>query len=66
IFNYGLMRGMVFLSICTHRISVMLPTSVPPDSPESFNGVAERLTKEISGAYRPDQFANPNNPLAHY
>ena len=45
---------------------VITPTSVPPDSPESFNGVAERLTKEISGAYRPDQFANPNNPLAHY
>lgn len=45
---------------------VITPTSVPPDSPESFNGVAERLAKEIVGAYRPDQFANPNNPLAHY
>jgi len=45
---------------------VITPTSVPPDSPESFNGVAERLAKEIPGAYRPDQFANPNNPLAHY
>ncbi|MCF2146126.1 cystathionine beta-synthase [Desmonostoc muscorum LEGE 12446] len=45
---------------------VITPTSVPPDSPESFNGVAERLAKEIVGAYRPDQFTNPNNPLAHY
>ncbi len=45
---------------------IITPTSVPPDSPESFNGVAERLAKEISGAYRPDQFANPHNPLAHY
>lgn len=45
---------------------VITPTSVPPDSPESYNGVAERLTKEISGAYRPNQFENPNNPLAHY
>jgi cystathionine beta-synthase len=45
---------------------VITPTSVPPDSPESFNGVAERLAKEIVGAYRPDQFANPNNPVAHY
>ena len=45
---------------------VITPTSVPPDSPESFNGVAERLAKEIPGAYRPNQFANPNNPLAHY
>lgn len=45
---------------------VITPTSVPPDSPESYNGVAERLTKEIPGAYRPNQFENPNNPLAHY
>jgi cystathionine beta-synthase len=45
---------------------VITPTSVPPDSPESYNGVAERLSKEIPGAYRPNQFANPNNPLAHY
>lgn len=45
---------------------VITPTSVPPDSPESYNGVAERLAKEIPGAYRPNQFANPNNPLGHY
>lgn len=45
---------------------VITPTSVPPDSPDSYNGVAERLTKEIPGAYRPNQFENSNNPLAHY
>ena len=45
---------------------VVTPTAVPPDSPESYNGVADRLAKEIPGAYRPNQFANPNNPLAHY
>ena len=45
---------------------VIVPTSVPPDSPESYNGVADRLAKEIPGAYRPNQFENPNNPLAHY
>ena len=45
---------------------VITPTSVPPDSPESYNGVADRLAKEIPGAFRPNQFANPNNPLAHY
>ncbi|MBD2664250.1 cystathionine beta-synthase [Richelia sinica FACHB-800] len=45
---------------------VVTPTSVPPDSPESYNGVAERLAKEIPGAYRPNQFENPYNPLAHY
>jgi cystathionine beta-synthase len=45
---------------------VITPTSVPPDSPESYNGVADRLAKEIPGAYRPHQFENVNNPLAHY
>jgi cystathionine beta-synthase len=45
---------------------VITPTGVPPDSPESYNGVADRLAREIPGAYRPNQFANPNNPLAHY
>jgi len=45
---------------------VITATNVPPDSPESYNGVAERLAREIPGAYRPDQFSNPNNPLAHY
>jgi cystathionine beta-synthase len=45
---------------------VITPTSVPPDSPESYNGVADRLAREIQGAFRPSQFANPTNPLIHY
>ncbi|RJO71903.1 MAG: cystathionine beta-synthase [Myxococcales bacterium] len=45
---------------------VITPTSVPPDSPESYNGVAERLAREIQDAFRPNQFGNPNNPEAHY
>ena len=45
---------------------VIAPTAVLPDSPESYNGVAERLAREIPGAFRPNQFANPNNPRAHY
>ncbi len=45
---------------------VITPTSVPPDSPESYNGVADRLAREIPGAFRPNQFANPHNPLTHY
>jgi cystathionine beta-synthase len=45
---------------------VITPTAVPPDSPESYNGVADRLAREIPGAFRPNQFANPSNPLAHY
>ena len=45
---------------------VITPTSVPPDSPESYNGVAERLAREIPGAWRPNQFMNLSNPEAHY
>jgi cystathionine beta-synthase len=45
---------------------VVTATNVPPDSPESYNGVADRLAREIPGAFRPDQFNNPRNPLAHY
>jgi cystathionine beta-synthase len=45
---------------------VITPTSVPPDSPESYNGVADRLAREIPGAWRPNQFANLANPDVHY
>lgn len=45
---------------------VITPTSVAPDSEESYNGVANRLALEIPNAFRPNQFENPNNPLAHY
>lgn len=45
---------------------IIAPTSVAPDSPESYNGVADRLAQEIPDAYRPSQFQNSNNPLAHY
>ena len=45
---------------------VITPTSVPPDSPESYNGVADRLTREIPGAWRPNQFENLANPEIHY
>jgi cystathionine beta-synthase len=45
---------------------VITPTSVPPDSPESYNGVADRLTREIPGAWRPNQFTNLANPEIHH
>ena len=44
---------------------VITPTGVPPDSPESYNGVANRLAREIEGAWRPDQFHNIDNPTTH-
>jgi cystathionine beta-synthase len=45
---------------------VITPTNVPPDSPESYNGVAKRLAQEIKGAWRASQFTNLANPQAHY
>ncbi|MBI1270322.1 cystathionine beta-synthase [bacterium] len=43
---------------------VVVPT-VETSSHESYNSVANKLTMEIPGAFQPNQFANPNNPLAH-
>src|ERR1043165_7635690 len=45
---------------------VITATNVAPDSPESYNGVADRLTREIPGAWRPNQFSNMANPEIHY
>jgi cystathionine beta-synthase len=45
---------------------VITPTNVPPDAPESYNGVADRLAREIPGAWRPNQFTNLANPEIHY
>jgi cystathionine beta-synthase len=45
---------------------VITPTNVAPDSPESYNGVADRLAREVPGAWRPNQFSNLVNPEIHY
>src|SRR5579872_6240809 len=45
---------------------VITPTALAPDSPDSYNGVADRLAREIPGAWRPNQFTNLSNPEIHY
>ncbi len=45
---------------------VVAPTEVPPDSPESYYRVADRLTEEIPGAFQPNQYHNRANPETHY
>jgi cystathionine beta-synthase len=45
---------------------VVAPTDVPPESPQSYYRVADRLTEEIPGAFQPNQYFNPANPQAHY
>ncbi|MHC4696167.1 MAG: cystathionine beta-synthase [Planctomycetota bacterium] len=45
---------------------VRTPTEAPWDSPESHIGVAKKLNAEIPNSHVLDQYANPDNPDAHY
>ncbi|HEX6680981.1 MAG TPA: cystathionine beta-synthase [Gaiellaceae bacterium] len=45
---------------------VICPTAVPPESPESYYSVSDRLAEEIPGGFKPDQYSNMANPDAHY
>ena len=44
---------------------VVCPTAVPPEDPRSYYSTAERLVRETPVAFRPDQYSNAANPLAH-
>src|SRR5918999_2024630 len=45
---------------------VVCPGAVSPDHPDSYYSVSDRLAGEIPGGWKPDQYANPNNPRSHY
>ena len=45
---------------------VVCPTNVKRESPQSYYSVADRLERDIRGAYQPNQYFNPRNPEAHY
>src|SRR4051812_7634450 len=45
---------------------VVCPTAVAPEDPRSYYSVSDRLARDVPGAWKPDQYANPNNPLSHY
>ena len=45
---------------------VVTPTNVARESAESYYSVADRLAREIPGAFQPNQYFNPNNPESHY
>jgi len=45
---------------------VVCPTAVEPEHPDSYYSVSDRLVREINGAWKPNQYANPNNPASHY
>lgn len=45
---------------------VVCPTAVPPDHPDSYYSVSDRLVLETPGAWKPDQYSNPAGPQSHY
>jgi cystathionine beta-synthase len=45
---------------------VVCPTAVAPEHPDSYYNVSDRLVREIEGAWKPNQYANVNNPISHY
>ncbi len=45
---------------------VVCPTAVAPDHPDSYYSVSDRLVTQIDGAWKPNQYANPEGPHSHY
>jgi cystathionine beta-synthase len=45
---------------------VVTPTSVPPEHPDSYYNVSDRLAAETPGGWKPDQYSNPEGPNSHY
>ncbi len=42
------------------------PTNVAPEDPASYYSVSSRLVKEIPNSWKPNQYDNPSNAVAHY
>jgi cystathionine beta-synthase len=45
---------------------VVCPTAVAPEHPDSYYSTAKRLTETTPNGWSPNQYANVNNPRAHY
>ncbi|MBV9592728.1 MAG: cystathionine beta-synthase [Actinobacteria bacterium] len=73
-------RGYHCIFVCPDKVSgdkintlraygaevVVCPTAVQPEDPRSYYSVSDRLARETPGGWKPDQYANPNNPRSHY
>jgi cystathionine beta-synthase len=73
-------KGYKCLFVCPDKVSqdkinvlkaygaevVVCPTTVPPEHPESYYSVSDRLARETPGGWKPDQYKNVNNPASHY
>jgi cystathionine beta-synthase len=72
-------RGYKCVFVCPDKVSedkrnvlkaygaevVVCPTAVDPDDPRSYYSVSDQLSTQ-PGAWKPDQYSNPNNPRSHY
>src|SRR3954453_6846590 len=45
---------------------VVCPTAVAPEHADSYYSTSDRLVRETTGAWKPDQYSNPENPASHY
>lgn len=45
---------------------IVCPTDVEPEDPRSYYSVSSRLEREVPNAWKPNQYDNPANALAHY
>lgn len=45
---------------------IVCPTDVEPEDPRSYYSVSSRLAAEIPNAWKPNQYDNLSNSLAHY
>jgi cystathionine beta-synthase len=73
-------RGYSCVFVCPDKVSqdkinvlkaygaevVVCPTAVPPEHPDSYYSVSDRLAAERPGGWKPDQYSNPANPRSHY
>jgi cystathionine beta-synthase len=72
-------RGYTCIFVCPDKVSedkrnvlkaygaevVVCPTAVAPEHPDSYYNVSDRLSSQ-PGAWKPDQYSNPENPRSHY
>jgi cystathionine beta-synthase len=45
---------------------IVCPSTVSPSHPDSYYSVSDRLARETPGGWKPNQYANPENPNSHY
>ena len=73
-------RGYQCIFVCPDKVSedkrnvlraygaevVVCPTAVAPEHPDSYYSTSDRLAREVTGAWKPNQYANQHNPASHY